>query len=73
MTPKEALLKACASVGGQSALARHLGLRSQGSVSAWLAAGRVPPGRVLAIEAATERKVRAHQLRPDIYPPRRFR
>lgn len=64
--PKVALLRACEVVGGQSELARRLGLKSQGTVSGWLAAGRVPAERVIAIEA--ESGVPRHELRPDIYP-----
>lgn len=63
---KEALLDACKAVGGQSALARKLGMKSQGSVSDWIAAGRVPAERVLAIESVSG--VSRHRLRPDLYP-----
>lgn len=66
---KKALLKACSVAGGQSALARKMGLKSQGSVSAWLAKGRVPAERVLKIEALTG--VSRHRLRPDLYPVER--
>lgn len=64
--PKVALLRACEVVGGQSELARRLGLKSQGTVSGWLAAGRAPAERVIAIEA--ESGVPRYDLRPDIYP-----
>lgn len=63
---KKALLRACEAAGGQSALARALGLRSQGSVSSWIAKGRVPAERVLPIEELTG--VSRHDLRPDLYP-----
>lgn len=63
---KQALLDACEAVGGQSALARRLGLRSQGSISNWLARGKPPAERVLEIEAVTG--VSRHDLRPDLYP-----
>lgn len=63
---KEALLDACKAVGGQSALARKLGLKSQGSVSGWIAAGRTPSERVLAVEALSG--VSRHRLRRDLYP-----
>jgi DNA-binding transcriptional regulator YdaS (Cro superfamily) len=62
---KKALLRACAAVGGQTALARALGLSSQGTVSSWLARG-LPAERVLAVEAASG--VSRHLLRPDLYP-----
>jgi DNA-binding transcriptional regulator YdaS (Cro superfamily) len=63
---KDALLDACSKAGGQSALARALGLKSQGTISGWLAAGRVPAERVLSIETLTG--VSRHRLRPDLYP-----
>lgn len=63
---KKAILRACEAAGGQTALARALGLRSQGSVSTWLRQGRVPGERVLAIEELTG--VSRHDLRPDLYP-----
>lgn len=63
---KEALLTACEKAGGQSALARALGLRSQGTVSGWIAKGRVPAERVLQIEQKTG--VPRYALRPDLYP-----
>lgn len=66
---KKALLRACAAAGGQSALARALGLRSQGSVSSWIANGRVPAERVLPIEELTG--ISRHELRPDLYPDER--
>ncbi|MGH9644179.1 MAG: transcriptional regulator [Terriglobales bacterium] len=64
--PKRPIDKACEKVGGQTALAKKLGLRSQGSVSRWIATGLVPPRRVLAVEAASG--VSRHELRPDLYP-----
>ena len=51
--------------GGQSALARKLGVRPQ-AVQKWCALGRVPVLRVLAVEALTG--VSRKKLRPDIYP-----
>lgn len=60
------LLEACKAAGGQSALARKLGLKSQGTISGWIADERIPAERVLAIEAATG--VSRHRLRPDLYP-----
>ncbi len=63
---KAAILEACERAGGQTALARCLGLKSQGSVSNWIARSRVPVDHVLAIEAETG--VSRHELRPDLYP-----
>jgi DNA-binding transcriptional regulator YdaS (Cro superfamily) len=61
------LLKACHVVGGQSKLAQLVGVTPQ-AVHQWLARGRPPVERVLAIEAATSGKIPRHHLRPDIYP-----
>jgi TorA maturation chaperone TorD/DNA-binding transcriptional regulator YdaS (Cro superfamily) len=64
----EALTKAIAIVGGQTQLARLLGVK-QANVWHWLnKAGRVPGEYVLAIEKATGGQVRRHDLRPDLYP-----
>jgi len=60
-----ALIHAVSQVGGQSALARKLNVRPQ-AVQKWCATGRVPPLRVLAVEAATG--VARTALRPDLYP-----
>lgn len=51
--------------GGQSALAKLLGITPQ-AVSRMCRTGRVPAERVLAIEEATG--VSRHDLRPDLYP-----
>lgn len=63
---KRALLDACKAAGGQLALARALGLKSQGTVSAWLVLERPPAERVLDIERVTG--VARWRLRPDLYP-----
>jgi len=64
MTPIE---RAVSLVGGQSALARIIGIKPQ-SVRHWVVSGLVPPRRVIAIEEATGGKVTRQELRPDIYP-----
>jgi len=67
MNRQEALRKAIKNAGGQVALARTLGLKSQGSISNWLLRDkRVPADRVLVVERATG--VSRHDLRPDLYP-----
>lgn len=64
----EALSRAIAIVGGQTQLARLLGVK-QANVWHWLnKAERVPGEYVLAIEKATGAQVTRHQLRPDLYP-----
>jgi DNA-binding transcriptional regulator YdaS (Cro superfamily) len=64
--PQEAaLIHAVNQAGGQSALARKLGI-APAAISRWVRQGRVPPLRVLSVEAATG--VSRTALRPDIYP-----
>ncbi len=63
-----ALVKAIEVVGGQTQLARLLGVK-QANVWHWLnKADRVPGEYVLAIETATGGQVTRHALRPDLYP-----
>ena len=61
------LKQALAKAGGMRPLARAIGISHQ-TISQWQ---RVPPIRVLAVEAATgiDRTV----LRPDVYPSERRR
>ena len=63
------LERAVCIVGGQTKLAKKLGLK-QGHVWWWLNKTNrgVPAEYVLAIERATGGKVTRHQLRPDLYP-----
>ncbi len=56
-----ALQKAIDAAGGVAALARGLGI-AQPSVSGWT---RIPPERVVAIEAVT--RIPREELRPDLY------
>ncbi|MCW5730858.1 MAG: molecular chaperone TorD family protein [Alphaproteobacteria bacterium] len=64
----DALGRAIAALGGQTQLARRLGVK-QANVWHWLnRAGRVPGEYVLAIEQATDGRVTRHELRPDLYP-----
>ena len=62
-----AIQKAAKAAGGQSALARLLGVTPQ-AVQKMCATGRVPAERVLEIEKLTG--VHRSELRPDLYPPR---
>lgn len=62
-TPTAALQQAIEIAGGQSAIARALGIK-QPSVSTW---ELCPVSRVLAVEKLTG--VSRELLRPDIYPP----
>ena len=52
-----------AAAGGTAMLAQRLGIQAP-SIYSWR---RVPPNRVLAIEAVTG--ISRHELRPDLYPP----
>jgi DNA-binding transcriptional regulator YdaS (Cro superfamily) len=62
----EALSRAIDAAGGQTALARALGVK-QANVWWWLnRSGRVPAEQVIPIEVATG--VTRHELRPDLYP-----
>ena len=63
---KEAIQKACEIAGGQSAMARLLGVKPP-SVNEWIKGGRpVPAERCPAIEKATQGAVRCEDLRPDV-------
>lgn len=63
-----ALAKAIEIVGGQTQLARLLGVK-QANVWHWLnKAERVPGEYVLAIETATGNQITRYELRPDLYP-----
>lgn len=66
MSTKNALKKAIKIAGGQSALARLIGVQQE-HVWYWLhKSGKVSPIQVIPIEKATG--VSRHDLRPDIYP-----
>ena len=63
---KTALLKACNAIGGQSALARALGVTPP-TVNEWIKAKRpVPAERCPTIERITHGAVRCEELRPDV-------
>lgn len=63
---KKALLKAINLAGGQTALAKKLGVKQQ-TVYWWLNRG-LPLKRVIEIEAAVNRSVTRYELKPDFYP-----
>lgn len=66
---KTSLEQAIQLTGGIPAMARKFGI-STVAVHKWRKTGKVPPDRVLAIEAATAGQVTRYQLRPDIYGDR---
>lgn len=62
-----AISRAAALAGGQSALARKLGCTPQ-AVSKMCATGKVPAERVIPVEEAVDGQVTRSELRPDLYP-----
>lgn len=62
-----AIEKAVLIVGGQTILAKHLNIRPQ-AVQQWVASGRIPARRAIAIEKIVAGAVTRHELRPDLYP-----
>lgn len=62
---RAAIARAIEAVGGQTALAKILGITTQ-AISQWK---RVPPAHVLAIETATGGRVTRHEMRPDVFGP----
>lgn len=70
---KERILeRAIDAVGGPAALARFITENyepiSAQAICDWK---RIPPLRVLQVEAATNGKFSRHELRPDLYPKER--
>ena len=61
----EALIKAIEICGGQSALAKLIGLVPQ-VVNNWIRRGNVPADHCPDIERATAGQVRCEDLRPDV-------
>ncbi len=57
--------EAVAALGGQVKTAEIVG-RAQSRISAYLASGKPPVDVCMAIEAATEGKFTAEQLRPEV-------
>lgn len=53
--------------GGQSALARHLGITHQ-AVQSWCSRNKIPAERVIQVEQIINGKITRHELRPDLYP-----
>lgn len=60
-----AIRKAIDIAGGQSALARKIGVK-QPTIFRWLQKGVIPPRKVLLVEKLTG--VSRHSLNPIIYP-----
>lgn len=55
-------------LGGVTKAAATLGVKNPSVVANWRSRGRVPPERVLEIEALTG--VSRHDLRPDVFGPK---
>jgi len=68
MIEEPAIARAVRLCGGQTALARQLGIK-QPSVHGWLRTGLAPAHRCRAIETATGGAVTVHELRPDVFGP----
>ncbi len=67
-TPLDAIKRAVEIAGGQTSLAKRIGI-PQPYVSQWLYRNKqVGPRFVIPVEKAVDGKVTRHQLRPDIYP-----
>lgn len=66
MSDKTPIEMACELVGSQSALARKIGVKPQ-AVQKWVAKKYTPIRRALAVEKATDGKIKASQLCPDFY------
>lgn len=64
---KTPIERACEIAGGQSALARKVGVTPQ-AVQKWVAKNEVPAKRALAIQKATDGKITTNQLCPAFYP-----
>lgn len=62
---KTPLERAIELLGGYTATAHALGMKTAWGVQKWR---RVPAGRVPALVRATKNQVTAHDLRPDLYP-----
>jgi DNA-binding transcriptional regulator YdaS (Cro superfamily) len=61
---KDAITRAVAVAGGQTKLAKLIGV-TQGHVSSWIKRGKVPAEKVLLIERQTG--VPRYDLRPDVF------
>lgn len=61
----KAIEKAISGIGSQQILAKQCGV-SQQTVSLWLCGGKMDVKYIPAIIKATEGKVRAEDLRPDV-------
>lgn len=73
---KEAVLeRAIEAAGGPAALARFINDKFDQPITAQAICDwkRIPPLRVLQVEAATGNRVSRFELRPDIYPPAKAR
>lgn len=53
-------------LGGPSAAASALGLKTPSVIANWRSRNRIPAGHVLAVERVTG--IPRHELRPDLYP-----
>lgn len=74
ITPLEALQRAVDIAGGQSALARLIGVPSQSTIWTWLSRDKkCGRGAAISIYRATAGQITPHELRPDLYPDPDYR
>ena len=55
--------------GGNSQVARSLGIRQPHAVGKWVELNRVPPYRIIPLEKLTGGQVTRHEINPILYPP----
>jgi len=67
-TPQQALRAAATLCGSQAALGQAVD-RAQSTVSEWILRGRCPAEIAVRISRATDGRIPASALRPDLYGP----
>lgn len=63
---ENAITKAVHLAGGQSELARRVGVKRQ-NIQQWIARGSVPARRCMAVSAAVQFQVSVHDLNPEVF------
>lgn len=60
--------KAVRLAGGNSQVARALGINQPHAVGKWVEINRVPPYRIIPLEKLTKGVITRHELDPILYP-----
>lgn len=60
--------KAVRLAGGNSQVARDLGISQPHAIGKWVTLNRVPPYRIIPLEKLTDGLVTRHELDPVLYP-----